>query len=337
MQNGARGGLAMARKIVVTSGKGGVGKTTVTANLGVQLAKNGCRVVVCDLDFGLNNVDVVLGVENLASFDVIDAIEGRCRPKQALVRHPRYPTLYSLASNRISERYVSPQAVRLILDTLAPQFDYILIDSPAGIDEGFHRAVACAEEALLVTTPHISAMRDADRVGNMLKGYRLSRIGLVVNMVRGDLVRRGGDRKGAQDPAHRHRARGGQDLFGKRCRPRAGVQAARELLHGQSAGGRGTEVHGALGRSHARTEKSLRREFMRSEVTKERLMGILHADKEEMNEVTREACIAEFSRVAGEYFETEGDVAMEIKRGRSSSEVSVTFRANRVKNFTIVK
>ena len=179
----------MARKIVVTSGKGGVGKTTVTANLGVQLAKNGCRVVVCDLDFGLNNVDVVLGVENLASFDVIDAIEGRCRPKQALVKHPHYPTLYSLASNRISERYVSPQAVRLILDALAPQFDYILIDSPAGIDEGFHRAVACAEEALLVTTPHISAMRDADRVGNMLKGYRLSRIGLVVNMVRGDLVR----------------------------------------------------------------------------------------------------------------------------------------------------
>ncbi len=181
----------MARKIVVTSGKGGVGKTTVTANLGVQLAKNGCRVVVCDLDFGLNNVDVVLGVENLSSFDVIDAIEGRCRPKQALVRHPHYPTLYSLASNRISDRYVSPQAVRLILDTLAPQFDYILIDSPAGIDEGFHRAVACAEEALLVTTPHISALRDADRVGNMLKGYRLSRIGLVVNMVRSDLVRRG--------------------------------------------------------------------------------------------------------------------------------------------------
>ena len=110
-EKGARGGNNMARKIVVTSGKGGVGKTTVTANLGVQLAKNGCRVVVCDLDFGLNNVDVVLGVENLASFDVIDAIEGRCRPKQALVKHPHYPTLYSLASNRISERYVSPQAV----------------------------------------------------------------------------------------------------------------------------------------------------------------------------------------------------------------------------------
>lgn len=181
----------MARKIVVTSGKGGVGKTTVTANLGVQLAKSGYRVIVCDLDFGLNNIDVVLGVENMATFDVVDAVEGRCRAKQALVRHPRYPTLYSLASNRISERYVSPQAVRLILDSLSPQFDYILIDSPAGIDEGFHRAVACAEEALLVTTPHISAMRDADRVAGMLKSYRLTQIGLVVNMVKKELIRKG--------------------------------------------------------------------------------------------------------------------------------------------------
>ena len=181
----------MARKIVVTSGKGGVGKTTVTANLGVQLAKRGARVIVCDLDFGLNNVDVVLGVENLALYDVVDAVEGRCRPRQALVRHPRYPTLYSLASNHLSDRYVSPQAVRLILDALAPQFDFILIDSPAGIEEGFHRAAATADEALLVTTPHISAMRDADRVAGMLKSYRLSQVGLAVNLVRGDMVKRG--------------------------------------------------------------------------------------------------------------------------------------------------
>ena len=181
----------MARKIVITSGKGGVGKTTVTANLGVQLAKSGYSVVVCDLDFGLNNIDVVLGVENLSSFDVVDVVEGRCRPKQALVRHPHYPTLYSLASNRVSERYVSPQAVRLILDSLAPRFDFILIDSPAGIDEGFHRAVACADEALLVTTPHISAIRDGARVAGMLKSYHLQRVGLVVNMVRSDLVRKG--------------------------------------------------------------------------------------------------------------------------------------------------
>lgn len=181
----------MARKIVITSGKGGVGKTTVTANLGVQLAKSGYRVIVCDLDFGLNNIDVVLGVENQAIYDIVDAVEGRCRPKQTLVRHPRYPALCSLSSNRISERYVSPQAVRLILDSLSPQFDFILIDSPAGIEDGFHRAVACADEALLVTTPHISAMRDADRVGGILKSYRYSSLGLVVNMVRGDMVKRG--------------------------------------------------------------------------------------------------------------------------------------------------
>lgn len=181
----------MARKIVVTSGKGGVGKTTVCCNLAVQLARRGCRVIVCDLDFGLNNVDVVLGAENLALYDVIDAVEGRCRPRQALVKHPRYPMLHILSSNRVAERYVSPQAIRLILDSLSPQFDFILIDSPAGIEEGFHRAVACAEEALLVTTPHISAMRDADRVAGMLKRYRLAEVGLVVNMVRKDMTRRG--------------------------------------------------------------------------------------------------------------------------------------------------
>lgn len=180
----------MARKIVVTSGKGGVGKTTVTANLGVQLAKKGYRVIVCDLDFGLNNVDVVLGVENLGVYDVIDAVEGRCRPKQALVKHPRHPTLFALKSNRISERYVSPQAVRLVLDSLSPQFDFILIDSPAGIEEGFHRAASCAEEALLVTTPHVSALRDCDKAAHLIASYRFERVGLVVNMVRGDMIRR---------------------------------------------------------------------------------------------------------------------------------------------------
>ena len=181
----------MARKIVVTSGKGGVGKTTVCCNLGVQLARRGMRVIVCDLDFGLNNVDVVLGVENRTVYDVVDAVEGRCRPKQALVRHPRYPALSVLSSNRIAERYISPQAVRLILESLSPQYDFILLDSPAGIEEGFHRAVSCADEALLVTTPHISAMRDADRVTGMLKSYRLKEVGLAVNLMRKDMVRRG--------------------------------------------------------------------------------------------------------------------------------------------------
>ncbi len=181
----------MAKKIVITSGKGGVGKTTVCCNLGVQLARKGLRVAVCDLDFGLNNVDVVLGVENMALYDIVDVIEGRCRARQALVRHPRYPTLYTLASNKISERYVSPQAIRLVLETLSPRFDYILIDSPAGIDEGFHRAASCADEALLVTTPHISAMRDADRVASILRSYRFREILLAVNLVRRDMARKG--------------------------------------------------------------------------------------------------------------------------------------------------
>lgn len=179
----------MARKIVVTSGKGGVGKTTVAVCLAAQLAKKGRRVIVCDADFGLNNVDVTAGVEVLASYDVIDVIEGRCRAKQALIRHPHCPNLFVLTSrNAAPERYVSPQSVKVVLDTLAPQFDYIFIDSPAGLDDGFHRAVATADEAIVVTTPNLPAVRDADRAVTVLKSYRLDKLQLVVNMVRGDLV-----------------------------------------------------------------------------------------------------------------------------------------------------
>ncbi|MBQ8230061.1 MAG: septum site-determining protein MinD [Clostridia bacterium] len=179
----------MARKIVITSGKGGVGKTTVAVNLAAQLSKKGQRVVLCDGDFGLNNVDVAAGVENLVSYDIIDAIEGRCRAKQALVKHPRYGNLYLLTSSHSSpERYVSPQAVKVVLDALAPNFDFILIDCPAGIDDGFHRAVATADEAIVVTTPHISALRDADKIITMLKSYRLTELSVAVNMLRGDLL-----------------------------------------------------------------------------------------------------------------------------------------------------
>lgn len=179
----------MARKIVVTSGKGGVGKTTVAVNLAAQLAAKGQRVVLCDGDFGLNNVDVTAGVENLVTYDLIDVIEGRCRAKQALVRHPNYPNLHILTSGRaVPERYVSPQAVKVVLEGLSPQFDFIFVDCPAGIDEGFHRAVATADEAIVVTTPHISALRDADKVINVLRSYRLDSLSLVVNMIRGDLL-----------------------------------------------------------------------------------------------------------------------------------------------------
>ena len=182
----------MARKIVVTSGKGGVGKTTIAAYLSAQLSKKGERVVLCDADFGLNNVDVTTGVEKYVTYDIVDGIEGRCRAKQALVRHPDFPNLYVLTSSHSApERYVSPQAFKLVLDQLAPQFDFILIDCPAGIDEGFHRAVASADEALVVATPHISSLRDADKVITLLKSYELKQVSLVVNKVRGDLLWKG--------------------------------------------------------------------------------------------------------------------------------------------------
>ena len=179
----------MARKIVITSGKGGVGKTTLAANLGMRLAAMGERVVLADADFGLNNIDVVCGVENAVHYDIVDVIEGRCRSRQALVIHPQYPNLHILASNHTDpQKYISPQAVRLILDGLAPRYDFILIDSPAGIESGFHRAVAAAEEALVVTTPHISSLRDADKVISVLKSYQLKSVDLVINMVRGDMI-----------------------------------------------------------------------------------------------------------------------------------------------------
>lgn len=182
----------MARKIVVTSGKGGVGKTTVSVRIAAQLAKKGQRVLICDADFGLNNVDVATGLENCVTYDVIDVIEGRCRAKQALVRHPKYVNLYVLTSGRSTpERYVSPQAVKVVLDGLAPQFDFIFIDCPAGIDEGFHRAVASADEAIVVTTPRLTALRDADRVITLLKSYQLQTLSLIVNRTRGELLATG--------------------------------------------------------------------------------------------------------------------------------------------------
>ncbi len=179
----------MARKIVITSGKGGVGKTTVAVSLAMQLAKKGQRVVLCDADLGLNNVDVCAGVENLVTYDLLDVIEGRCRAKQALVRHPQYPTFFILTSGRASsERYVSSQALKVVLDGLSPVFDFILVDCPAGIDEGFHRAVATADEAIVVVEPHISSLRDADKVITLLKSYQLSELYLVVNKLRGELL-----------------------------------------------------------------------------------------------------------------------------------------------------
>ena len=178
----------MARKIVVTSGKGGVGKTTLTAHLGRKLAKSGKRVVLVDADFGLNNLDVVMGIENKVVYDMIDAIEGRCRAKQALVKDSEEFNLFVMPSAHSLQRSgVSGQSMRLVLDSLR-NFDFILIDCPAGLDIGFHRAVSCADEAIVVVTPHISSIRDADKVIGVLQSYGLKKTGLVVNRARGDLM-----------------------------------------------------------------------------------------------------------------------------------------------------
>ena len=182
----------MARKIVITSGKGGVGKTTICANLGTRLASLGLRVVMLDLDIGLNNLDVVMGIENKVVYDIVDVIEGKCRAKQALIQDKRHPNLFTMPSAHIyTENKITGYGIRRVVDSLAEIFDYVLIDCPAGIDSGFHRAVFSASEALVITTPHIASIRDADKVLSILNSYNLSGVGFIVNRIRGDLVLNG--------------------------------------------------------------------------------------------------------------------------------------------------
>lgn len=179
----------MARKIVITSGKGGVGKTTVVANLGIALSNLGQRVLLIDVDFGLNNLDVVLGVESKVCYDITDVVEGRCRVKQALIQCSNKKNLFVLpsgASNCSSN--LNDKTIKILIDELSPLFDYVLIDCPAGIDVGFHRAIACADEALLVATPSIPSLRDADKVVSIISSYSLDNIGLIINRARGDLM-----------------------------------------------------------------------------------------------------------------------------------------------------
>ncbi len=179
----------MAKKIVVTSGKGGVGKTTVTANLGTALAALGLRVLLVDIDFGLNNLDVVLGVENKVCYNIYDVISGRCRIKQALVQSNDRKNLYILSSGAFdASSRISGQSIKLLLENLNNLFDYILIDCPAGIDIGFHRAVSCADKAIIVVTPNSTSLRDADKVVSVLKSYDLDSLALIVNRARGDLI-----------------------------------------------------------------------------------------------------------------------------------------------------
>ncbi len=179
----------MARKIVLTSGKGGVGKTTVCANLGANLAKLGFRVVLIDVDIGLNNLDVVMGVENQVIFDITDIIMGKCRARQALVQDKNISSLYVLPSSHAYNRTkILGEHIKNVVDVLDKSFDYILIDCPAGVEAGFHRAVFSANEAIVVVTPHLSSLRDADKVLGLLSEYDIQSKGLVINRMRGDLL-----------------------------------------------------------------------------------------------------------------------------------------------------
>ena len=182
----------MSEVIVITSGKGGVGKTTTSANIGTGLAILGKRTVLIDTDIGLRNLDVVMGLENRIVYNLVDVVEGNCRMKQALIRDKRYPNLYLLPSAQTRDKTaVSPEQMKKLVDDLRDEFDYILLDCPAGIERGFQNAIAGADRALVVTTPEVSAIRDADRIIGLLEAADMGMIDLIVNRIRMDMVRRG--------------------------------------------------------------------------------------------------------------------------------------------------
>lgn len=182
----------MSEIIVVTSGKGGVGKTTVTANLGLGLAKLNKKVVVVDTDIGLRNLDVVLGLENRIVYNLIDVIEGSCRMKQALIRDKQCDNLCLLPSAQTRDKTaITPEQMIKLTDDLSEEFDYILLDCPAGIEQGFKNAIAGANRAIVVTTPEVSAIRDADRIIGLLQANEMPRVQLIINRLRMDMIRRG--------------------------------------------------------------------------------------------------------------------------------------------------
>ena len=182
----------MSEVIVVTSGKGGVGKTTTSANVGTGLAKLNKKVVLIDTDIGLRNLDVVMGLENRIVYNLVDVVEGNCRYKQALIKDKRYPNLYLLPSAQTRDKTsVSPEQMKALTDELREEFDYIILDCPAGIEQGFKNAIAGADRALVVTTPEVSAIRDADRIIGLLEANDLKRSDLIVNRIRMDMVKKG--------------------------------------------------------------------------------------------------------------------------------------------------
>lgn len=182
----------MGEVIVITSGKGGVGKTTTTANIGAGLAKLGKKVVVIDADIGLRNLDVVLGLENRIVYDIVDVVNETCRIKQALIKDKRFDGLYLLPAAQTKDKdAVSPDQMVKLTDTLKETHDYVIVDCPAGIEQGFKNAIAGADRAIVVTTPEISAVRDADRIIGLLEAAELNDPTLIVNRIRLDMVKRG--------------------------------------------------------------------------------------------------------------------------------------------------
>lgn len=182
----------MENVIVVTSGKGGVGKTTTVANLGAGLAREGKKVVLIDTDIGLRNLDVVLGLENRIVYDLVDVVEGTCRLKQALIKDKRYDGLFLIPAAQTRDKMaVNPDQMRTLVKELEQDFDYVLIDCPAGIEQGFKNAVAGAKSAIVVTVPEVSAVRDADRIIGLLSANGIDDCRLLVNRMRIDMVKRG--------------------------------------------------------------------------------------------------------------------------------------------------
>lgn len=183
----------MSEVIVVTSGKGGVGKTTTAANIGIGLAQLGKKVVMVDTDIGLRNLDVVLGLENRIVYNLVDVIESNCRMKQALIKDKRFDDqLYLLPSAQTRDKTsVTPEQMKKLCEELRDLFDYVILDCPAGIEQGFKNAVAGADKALVVTTPEVSAIRDADRIIGLLEAGGLRDIHLIINRLRPDMIARG--------------------------------------------------------------------------------------------------------------------------------------------------
>ena len=180
------------RVVTITSGKGGVGKTTTTANLGVALALQGKRVVCIDADIGLRNLDVVMGLENRIVYDIVDVVEGRSRLRQSLIKDKRLPELYLLPAAQTRDKSaVTPEQMIKLCEDLKVENDYILVDSPAGIEQGFKNAIAGADDVLIVTTPEVSAVRDADRIIGLCEAAEKPAPRLIINRIRPSMVKRG--------------------------------------------------------------------------------------------------------------------------------------------------